>query len=162
MATAATTIHDLAFVKIHQVEMMFLPSAWRAAPSVSLTWHQFDFPPTPNVAPKVPGVYAFVATPNIFNFDYAGGLFYVGKATSLHNRISAYIAEIGKDFAVSGRPAIWSMLNQWNGHLRYFYVTTATVEAAENLEEEMIEAFRPPFNKQYKAATTSRVMRAFS
>lgn len=160
MATTEQTINDLAHAKLHKVEMMFFPQAWQAASAVSLTWHQIDFPPTPNSLPRTPGVYIFVVSPNIFDFDWATGLFYVGKATSLHSRISAYIAEIDKDFQTTNRPLVWTMVNQWNGHLKYFYTTTATVEVAEGLEDEMIEAFRPPFNSRYKAET-SRVMRAF-
>lgn len=161
MATTNETLNDLAHANNHLVEMMFLPQAWHTAKPVSLTWHQIDFPPSPNRLPTRPGVYVFVATPNIFDFTWAGGLFYVGKATSLYKRISSYVAEIDKDFQTTRRPRVWRMVNQWQGHLKYFYTTTATVEMAENLEAEMIEAFRPPFNSQY-AAETSREMRAFT
>lgn len=160
MATAKQTLNDLAYAKSHLVKMMFLPQAWQAARTVHLTWDVIDFPPSPNALPDMPGVYVFVATPNIFDCDWAGGLFYIGKATSLYQRISSYIAEIDKDFQTTRRPKVWKMVNQWNGCLKYFYTITATVAAAESLEAEMIEAFRPPFNTQY-AAKTSRAMRAF-
>lgn len=160
MTTTDQTLNDLAHANSHVVRMMFYPQAWHAAKKVSLTWHQIDFPPSPNPLPTKPGVYVFVATPNIFDFNWAGGLFYVGKATSLYQRISSYIAEIDKDFQTTRRPRVWKMVNQWKGHLKYFYTTTTTVEIAESLEAEMIEAFRPPFNSQY-AAKTSRVMKAF-
>lgn len=160
MATTAQTLNDLAHAKSHRVEMMFLPQAWQAVKSAPLEWHAIDFPPSPNTLPKKPGVYVFVVIPNIFDFQWACGLFYVGKATNLYSRVSAYVSEINKDFLTSKRPLIWKMINQWNGHLKYFYTTTTTVGVAKNLEAEMLEAFRPPFNTQYEA-TTSHIMRAF-
>jgi len=160
MVTTAQTLNDLAYAKNHFVKMMFFPQAWQAARTVHLTWNAIDFPPSPNSLPDLPGVYVFVVTTNIFDCDWAGGLFYIGKATSLYQRISSYIAEIDKDFQATRRPKVWKMVNQWNGYLKYFYTTTATVAAAESLETEMIEAFRPPFNTKYDAET-SRVMRAF-
>jgi excinuclease UvrABC nuclease subunit len=51
------------------------------------------------------------------------------------------------------------MLNQWQGHLYYFYTTTANAADAATLESQMIEAFRPPFNKRYEGVT-SATMRA--
>ncbi|MES2741666.1 MAG: hypothetical protein V4754_12040 [Pseudomonadota bacterium] len=164
-STAATStakdIHDLAHANAHFVTMMFLPEAWQKAAVLSPSWRKTSFPPVPrSTLPKLPGVYVFVVTPNIFDFDSGNALFYVGKATSLYHRVAAYIGEIDKEFKLSNRPMVWRMLNQWKGHLQYFFTTTATVELAEQLEDEMIRAFRPPFNKQYDAET-SKIMRAF-
>jgi hypothetical protein len=52
------------------------------------------------------------------------------------------------------------MLNVWSEHLKYFYTTTTDVAAAELLEAQMMNALRPPFNRQYDA-TISKSMRAF-
>jgi excinuclease UvrABC nuclease subunit len=106
------------------------------------------------------GVYAFVVEPNLFSLTSANGLFYVGKATNLYQRIGAYSGELSKEFSDSKRPHIWKMLNQWKGRIKYYYSTTDNVAAAENIEEEILKALRPPFNKQYDAET-SQVMRAF-
>ena len=154
-------IQDLAFVNFHKVEMLFLPPAWVAAPAIKCAWTQEDFPPK-NLKdiPKKPGVYVFVVMADVFDFPCANGLFYVGKAKSLYNRISSYIGDENIRLLNTKRPLVWRMLNAWSGHLKYFYTTTTDVSTAEHLEEQMINALRPPFNRKYDA-TTSKTMRAF-
>jgi len=155
-------LNDLAFQNSFEVTMKFCPEAWLSAQHSPRTWEVKDFPPNPRSSiPRRPGVYIFVVSPDIFNFDPSMGLFYIGKATNLYSRIASYIGEIGKDFKISYRPHIWRMINQWNGHLKYYYTTTIDVAEAEMLEDEMKNAFRPPFNKQYDAET-SRIERAFT
>ncbi|MCF7519390.1 GIY-YIG nuclease family protein [Pseudoalteromonas sp. L21] len=152
---------DLAIIESHQIKVMFYPQAWKDSQNFVLDWQIVDFPPDPrNLIPNSSGVYAFVVEPNLFSLVPANGLFYIGKATNLYQRIGAYISELGKDFERSTRPHIWKMLNRWNGHFKYYYSTTDNVEQAEQFEEEMLKALRPPFNKQYDAVT-SQVMRAF-
>jgi len=154
-------IQDLALLDFHKVEMLFLPPAWAAAPTIPCKWVRSDFPPNPRSSiPKKPGVYVFVVTTDVFDFPSANGLFYVGKAKSLYERISAYIGEENIQLLNAKRPLVWRMLNVWSGHLKYFYTTTADVKAAEHLETQMINALRPPFNRRYDA-TTSKAMRAF-
>lgn len=154
-------IQDLALLDFHKVEMLFLPPAWAAATHIPCTWVRSDFPPNPRSSiPKQPGVYVFVVMTDVFDFPCANGLFYVGKATNLYERISAYIGDENKRFLNSTRPLVWRMLNLWSGHLKYFYTTTDDVNAAELLETQMMNALRPPFNRQYDA-TTSKTMRAF-
>lgn len=154
-------IQDLALLEFHKVEMFFLPPAWEAAPKIPCTWVRCDFPPNPRSSiPKKPGVYVFVVSTEIFDFPSASGLLYVGKAKNLYQRISSYIGDENKRLMNIKRPLVWRMLNQWSGHLKYLYTTTADVAAAEHLETEMMNALRPPFNRQYDA-TTSKTMRAF-
>ncbi|MBG9989650.1 GIY-YIG nuclease family protein [Pseudoalteromonas sp. NZS37] len=154
-------IRDLAFIESHYVKVMFYPRAWDDAQDFDLVWDNIDFPPMPRaLIPKSPGVYAFIVEPNLFSLEPANGLFYVGKATNLYQRIGAYMSELTKDFSVSTRPRIWKMLNQWRGRFKYYYTITDTVAEAEQLEKVMLEALRPPFNKQYEAET-SQIMRAF-
>ncbi|WP_342932323.1 hypothetical protein [Paraburkholderia diazotrophica] len=164
MATAAQTqqaINDLAFVHSHVVPMTFYPAAWGAAANSSHVWATERFPPTRRGdIPKEPGVYAFVVKSELFDFPLASGLFYVGKATCLYDRIAAYIGEQDKDFMDSKRPHVWRMVNQWKGHLLYLYTKTADVAAAEALEDKMLSAFLPHFNRQFEASV-SQTMRAF-
>jgi len=154
-------ILDLALLDLHHVEMLFFPPAWQAASNIPCHWTRSDFPPNPKSSiPKKPGVYVFVVTTDVFNFPCANGLFYIGKATNLYERIGAYIGDENRRFLNATRPLVWKMLNVWSGHLEYFYTTTANVAAAEHLEKQMTNALRPPFNRQYDA-TISQSMRAF-
>lgn len=153
-------IHDLALQSFHDVPMMFYPQAWKAAPHIPMSWSQADFPPKPrNGIPKKPGVYVFVVMTDLFGFPHGNALFYIGKATNLYERVGAYISDVDLHLLRTKRPLVWRMLNQWNGHLKYFFTTTPDADAAKQLEGHMIEAFRPPFNKQYEGRT-SRTMRA--
>lgn len=154
-------VMDLAYIESHKVNMMFYPEAWDNAPVIELDWTELDFPPNPrNLIPQEPGVYAFVIEPSLFSLEPVNGLFYVGKATNLYQRISAYISELSKDFIDTRRPLVWKMLNQWNGRIKYYYSTTEDVTRAELIEEEILKALLPPFNRQFDAET-SQVMRAF-
>ena len=151
----------MAFQESHHVSMLFYPAAWESAPPVPCTWVGNEFPPNPRKKiPKKPGVYVFVVRTDIFNFPHASGLFYVGKATNLYERIGAYITDVNKRKLRTKRPLVWRMLNAWDGHLQYFYTITSDVAAAKVLEDQMLNAFIPPFNKQYDA-TTSTTVRAF-
>jgi hypothetical protein len=160
--TAANDLAILSQLDSHCVRMVFLPTAWQSANNSLRSWSSETFPPPDRQSiPKLPGVYVFVVEPNLFGFDRAAGLLYVGKATSLFSRIKAYIDELSKTLITTSRPLVWRMINQWNGHLKYYYSTTASVAEAESLEKEMINAFRPHFNTQYDAVV-SPFMRAFS
>lgn len=155
-------VRDLAFIKSHNVEIMFYPEAWDSVENIPMSWSCEDFPPSPrSIIPDQPGVYAFVVEPDLFSLSAANGLFYIGKAKSLYQRIGAYTRELRIDFSDTKRPRIWLMLDQWNGRLKYYYSVTDHVATAENHEDIMLKALRPPFNKRYDAAT-SQVMRAFS
>jgi hypothetical protein len=152
---------DLAFQDGHHVKMLFYPLAWAKAPTMACSWVGNEFPPIPRAKiPKQPGVYVFLVKTDIFDFPHASGLFYIGKAKNLYERIGAYINDVDKKRLSATRPLVWRMLNQWDGHLQYFYTVTPDVTAAEVLENQMLSAFIPPFNKQFEA-TTSATVRAF-
>ena len=157
-----TDIVDLAFHgAIYEVRMQYSTRAWSEATPSSHAWTEIAFPPNPRSSvPHQPGVYVFIVRPDLFGLIQTSGLLYVGKATDLYQRVGAYISEINKRHSLSTRPHIWRMLNVWNGHLRYLYTTTSTVADAENLEERMLDALLPYFNKEFPAETSSR-QRAF-
>lgn len=136
---------------------------WAKAPHKPLTWISVPFPPdkvTRRNLPEDSGVYIFVAEPSLFNLPQASTLLYVGKAKKIKSRIRAYIGELKIRFANSGRPHIWRMTHAWAGHLKYYYTTTTDVTAAEDLEDEMLVALNPYFNKELPAELSQRV-RAF-
>ena len=160
-STSEEEFMDITFHESHQVSMMFYPKAWKSAPDMSCDWVCSDFPPVPKTnIPKKSGVYVFVVMTELFGFPHANGLFYIGKATNLYERIGSYISEANGKFVRSKRPQIWRMLYQWRGHLKYIYTTTDDVSDAEILENHMLNAFQPPFNRRYEAST-SQTIRAF-
>lgn len=159
LSPAETKMHDIDFVTSHAVKFLHLPEAWKTKLHFAHNWKVEKFPPEQrNSIPKDPGVYVFVVDSEMFGALPTGGIFYVGKATKLYDRIGKYISEIGK--GPTTRPKIWKMINKWNGCLKYYYQTTTTVDEAELLEDEMLSALRPPFNTQYNAQI-SEIMRAF-
>lgn len=154
-------IVDLAFHgAIYEVKMQYSIKAWASAATSHHAWTELDFPPARSAVPKQSGVYVFIVRPKLFGLLQTSGLLYVGKATNLYERVGSYISEINKRHALSRRPHIWRMVNVWNGHLHYLYTTTTTVAEAEVLEERMLEALLPYFNKEFPAETSSR-QRAF-
>ena len=155
-------IFDLAFHgSIFEVRMQYSTRAWNDAKSSSHAWTEVAFPPDPrSLVPDEPGVYVFVVKPDLFGLPATSGLLYVGKAKSLYDRVGHYMSEINKRHALTKRPHIWRMVNVWNGHLRYLFTTTATVTDAEDLEDRMLDALLPYFNKEFPAETSSR-QRAF-
>jgi len=148
---------------IFKIEARLDRRQWAKAPERTLVWESFSFPPdvvTRKDIPKVPGVYVFVAEPSLFSLSQTSTLLYVGKAKSLYSRISPYISDLSRRRHETDRPHVWRMLNVWNGHLRYYYAITNTVGEAEELEDEMIAALIPYFNKELPAELSPR-LRAF-
>jgi hypothetical protein len=149
--------------KIFEVISSLDRRQWVKAPTRALTWHSVTFPPDPSTRRTLPadsGVYVFVAEPGLFSLPQTSTLLYVGKAKHIKSRIRAYISELKLRFGKTGRPHIWRMINAWNGHLKYYYTTTIDVDAAEALEDEMLAALNPYFNKELPAELSHRV-RAF-
>lgn len=149
--------------KIFEVESSLDRRQWARAPARTLIWHSVPFPPdltTRRGLPNGSGVYVFVAEPSLFSLPQTSTMLYVGKAKKIKSRIRAYIGELKIRFSKTNRPHIWRMTNTWNGHLRYYYTTTLDVTAAEALEEEMLAALNPYFNKELPAELSQRV-RAF-
>lgn len=149
--------------KIFEVISSLDRRQWAKAPARTLTWHSIPFPPdstTRRGLPNDSGVYVFVAEPNLFSLPQTSTLLYVGKAKKIKSRIRAYIGELKIRFGKTARPHIWRMANAWNGHLRYYYTTTINVAEAEALEDEMLDALNPYFNKELPAELSQRV-RAF-
>lgn len=141
--------------------MLHITDQWKKAPIRAEKWIEIDFPPANlSVLPKSPGVYVFFLHPDLFGLARPSALMYVGKATSLRSRISAYLGEIDSRFVDTKRPYVWRMLNVWHGYLKYLYTTTPTVSDAEVLENEMLEALIPPANREIPGEIGKKV-RAF-
>lgn len=147
--------------KLYQETVTLFVEDWERAPIDHHDWRKVSFPPESRAdIPREPGVYVFVIEQELFGFPKYGLLAYVGKATSLYNRIGAYISDVGLPEDQASRPAVWRLLNQWEGYTSYYFTVTETVDLAEQLEDNMIAAMRPPFNRKYPSSI-SRTQRMF-
>ncbi len=89
-----------------------------------------------NELPEVPGVYFFL--------DHEGTLLYIGKATSLRDRVRSYFVQ---DLLVTRGPKIRLMLEQIAS---IAYAETESVLEALILETNLIKAEQPPYNTDAK------------
>lgn len=89
-----------------------------------------------NTLPEVPGVYFFL--------NAEKEILYVGKATSLRDRVKSYFLQ---DLLVTRGPKIQLMLP--NIESIGFYQTDSVLEALL-LESELIKKYQPPFNSDAK------------
>ena len=148
-------LRDLAVSEHHRVPLLFDPQSWSQATHFPCTWSVITFPDEISNLNPVPGVYTFVVEDDLFDFSSSSGFFYIGKATSLRNRLSTYRRELRIDLNTTRSPHIWTMVNQWDGHLRLYYFETESVEMAESIEKQMIIAYDPYFNKQQPAEVSA-------
>lgn len=89
-----------------------------------------------NSLPETPGVYFFL--------DHEGTLLYIGKATSLRDRVRSYFVQ---DVLVTRGPKIRLMLEQIAS---IAYAETESVLEALILETNLIKAEQPPYNTDAK------------
>ena len=128
------------------------PSQWAgyANPTV-LRWKRVKFSAS-NVAsvPSSNGVYSFVVDPEICNHPATHYLLYIGRArgVTLRGRFGDYLREQVKD---KGRPHMKMMLNKWKDHLWFYYAEVPDASAIDALEEDLLAAYLPPFNRSFPA-----------
>jgi hypothetical protein len=148
-------------LKRHEVCVTCFPRAWETGRHVSRQWCVSDFPPADlQKIPDQPGVYVFVVEPNLFGLWPVNTVFYVGKATKLRDRIRKYIGELNLTPRRTTRDKVHKMINLWNGHLKYYFTVTKSVDDAEEIEKIMIESLIPPFNTKY-SGEINKAQRAF-
>lgn len=95
------------------------------------------------------GVYAFVLEPNIANIGLAY-LLYVGRSTQhFRSRFNKYKSD--QRNAHSKRTLVRNMLNAWPGRLAFYYAPIDDPNIVKEIEDQLIAAFKPPFNQTYPA-----------
>ncbi|MFB6225005.1 MAG: hypothetical protein ABEI13_00935 [Candidatus Paceibacteria bacterium] len=132
----------------YKENFMLWPEKWNQyEENHDCDWRCVDFDESEqgNV-PEEPGVYNFVVEPDIACHPSCAYLMYVGETECLRNRFGDYLYEKDDD---KGRPKIIKMLNYWEGYLKFYYLIVDDDER-ENLQDQMITAFIPPFNDQLK------------
>jgi hypothetical protein len=142
----------------YRVQFNLWPRAWESIRDIaSLQWESIAFGESnAHTIPETPGIYTFLINPNIANHPHRY-LCYVGKTErTLKERYSEYLREAT---AISGRPKILRLLNDWKGNLEFCY-TLVEKEEIKMLEKRLIDAFVPPFNSDF-SANIGRIVGAF-
>lgn len=129
------------------------PRLWLAYPDrLPLTWERVKF--SANCLNSVPdnvcGVYSFVVMPEIANHVACAYLLYVGKTVrSFRIRYQEYL--YGQS---TGRIEAhkYEMLVKWKEHLWFCYAPIAACHQIGQIEEDLIVAYLPPYNKEFPAS----------
>jgi hypothetical protein len=142
-------------IKDHVWRFLLFPTFWedplKKLPS-GLVWNEILF--QEDNADKIPsknGVYCFVVTPpaniGLFETKY---LFYVGKAsgTKLRVRYKNYINEMNNVGIGEQKPRIkvQEMLNQWYGHIYFYYTVLDDQKNVIDHENILLNTFMPYVN----------------
>ncbi len=132
--------------------MILNPNCWGQYPNrVNLSWNMVKF--TPDDVLRVPnttcGVYSFVVIPGIANHISCSYLLYVGKTTrNFRQRYQEYLRDQSQP---RKRPHVFEMLNKWKEHLWFCYATIRQVDIIGDIENDLLAAYLPPYNKEFPA-----------
>lgn len=112
----------------------------------SLKWNRISFDEkNKGKIPRSKGIYAFVLIPTYNNFLEGRYLFYVGKTNrTLFKRFDEYIKE--KKGEGKPRKKVYKMLNQYDGHLFFYYTEISTKSVVDITEEILLNVFVPHVN----------------
>lgn len=136
------------------------PEFRRADITPRLAWQSVKFAPgAKKSVPEEPGLYAFVVRIPYDGLPPNGWVMYLGQTgdgtsqATLRGRFGQYLSDKRR----CKRPAIFYLLNAWDGHLEFFYTPLPTRKAdLEHLETQLLGAFRPPFtDRTYPAVYMS-------
>jgi len=139
-------------------EFTLWPEKWnRYERTHGCDWQCVQFSPD-NVGevPQESGVYNFVVEPGIACHPACAHVMYVGETSSLQRRYGEYIREKNN---INGRPKIVRMLNKWDGYIKFYYLRIDEA-TREEVQDDMIVAFAPPFNDRIPSEV-SGVINAF-
>jgi hypothetical protein len=162
-AKKARPKNDLALnveARGYRETFLLWPRNWQKwNPPATLKWKSKPFSSASRDSiPKSPGVYAFVLQPRIPPGVPHSLLMYVGMTDRpLRERFCEYLREMTD---ASGRPAISTMLNMYQGYLHFYCATVAKPATPKEMEDHLLETLAPPMNKQYPA-TIRRITAAF-
>lgn len=135
--------------------IIIYPKCWQNYPDrvKNLTWDKvkFDVNGLKNLPDDKKGIYSFFAEPQIANHSSVGYLLYIGEThdQTLRARCSSYLSEYKKK---NKRVHICEMINRWPEHLWIHYSVINEESQIQQLEEDLIAAFLPPFNRKFPAS----------
>lgn len=133
-------------------EFTLSPGLWNNLnPHYNLNWTRVKFEePLSNQIPNSSmGVYAFVLEPGIANLKLAY-LLYVGKTTrNFRVRFREYLRH--QQETKPKRLLVKQMLSTWPDHLWFYYAPITDRNIVKGVEDNLIEAFKPPVCRAYPA-----------
>jgi hypothetical protein len=149
--------------KTYTIEFTIWPKLWRKylrGPQTRFRWRSYPFNSrSKGSVPETAGIYTFVVNPDIAQ-HCCSYLMYVGRTVNqtLRERFAEYLREKRNS---NGRPQIVWLLNKYSDRNLFFCCTTCDkTDDIEKLEEDLIEAFVPPFNRRIPGKV-GRIKRAF-
>lgn len=117
----------------------------------NLNWTpvKFEEPLTNQIPNNSMGIYAFVLEPGIANLRLAY-LLYIGKTTrNFRVRFREYLRH--KQETKPKRLYVKQMLTTWPDHLWFYYAPITDRDIVKYVEDNLIEAFKPPVCRDYPA-----------
>lgn len=155
-------IHDLISsgkeVAAHTWNLTLLPDAWEDYDeNHSCDWDCEDLNEENNEKiPEVSGVYNLVVEPEIACHPSCAYLMYIGETNDLNRRFYEYTREVEDE---KGRPLVRTLLFIWEGYIKFYYIEVGE-NRRKDVQDSMIEAFRPRFNVEMES-TVKQPQKAF-
>jgi hypothetical protein len=137
----------------------------KSAELPSFRWERVRFNEANKVSvPDSPGLYAFFIEPELADFPNHAYLMYIGKAgdksrNTLRKRFMQYFQD--KKRFDAARPKINKLLNNWDGHLYFYFheITDSSMDIAK-LEKLLLDTFLPSCNKNGFSVWISKILNA--
>ena len=152
-------------LKADQRMFILSPSRWRAfSQNCTLKWQSVAFGTggIPCAIPDEPGVYCFSIENSNPLLPHDSYIVYVGivgyKPNSPRTLRHRYV-EYQKEAANVQRVKLCYILNKWQGHISFQFVSNPTI-SLEDLEKDLLEALVPLANQNDFNATLRQAVRA--
>lgn len=152
--------------KWYRVDRFILhPKRWKvyapSGPTLSWTRVRFDKAGVKSMPDDKMGVYTFIAEPEIAGHSSVRYLLYVGEAKeqSLRKRVTSYLYESKKE---KPRIHVSEMVLKFQSHLWIYFAVIDNVASIAQIEDQLLQAFLPPFNRDFPATVASLMKATFS
>jgi hypothetical protein len=164
MPTKLQTIRTLGYPENHKKEKELITLATQAFRLSKDHWNELTLPlvldwtvekfetiSKASIPDNKRGVYSFVIEPGIANHPRCSYLVYVGMVEkdgrSFKKRFNEYLND--QKGLKTRRLNIHDLLSRWEGHIWFCYAPVADSTLIATIEEALIDAFIPPFNKRF-------------
>lgn len=144
--------------------MILSPAHWKTfllKPRLRWTATKFERANMQKVTNNTRGVYSFLVQPGIAQHTQCSYLMYVGKTEkqSLRERFAQCFGHLTE---TSRRTNISKMLRLWQDHLWFCFAPVADKRMIDGIEQALLNAFLPPFNRRYRGMVAKQLRHLFS